>query len=192
MSRPGRRWAALAGLSLSLCVLSACVNPGSNDNKAGSRSPVVLSLANTAYGPGTSLTRFAEVVDRLSGGEVRIKVVNAFGSYAADAQIQAVRAVAAGELDMGLVGSNTFDSVGVTSLEALSAPLLIDSYALENAVLADPMADHLLEGLGAAGVTGMGMGPGHFQLPIARDRPLLDVGDWQDVSFGTYPSAVQD
>ncbi|MEO7234194.1 MAG: TRAP transporter substrate-binding protein DctP [Lapillicoccus sp.] len=149
-------------------------------------------MANTAYGPGASLTRFAEVVDRLSGGEVRIEVVNAFGSYAADAQIQAVRAVAAGEMDMGLVGSSTFDSAGVTSLEPLSAPLLIDSYALENAVLADPLADRLLEGLSAAGVTGMGMGPGHFQLPIARDRALLDVGDWQGVSFGTYPSAVQD
>jgi TRAP-type C4-dicarboxylate transport system substrate-binding protein len=185
MSRPGRRWAALAGLSLSLCLLSACVNPGSSGNKAGSRSPVVLSLANTAFGPGVSLTRFAEVVDRLSGGEVRIKVVNAFGSYAADAQIQAVRAVAAGELDMGLVGSNAFDSVGVTSLEALSAPLLIDSYALENAVLADPLADRLLEGLGAAGVTGLGMGPGHFQLPIARDRALLGTTEAQGVSVGT-------
>lgn len=191
MSRPRRRASALAAVGLVLSLTTACANLATGGDKAGSRSPVVLSLATSGYGPSDALTVFVESVDRLSHGEVRINVVGAFGSYAADSEIQIVRAVAAGDLDLGSVGSNTFDSVGVTSLEALSAPLLIDSYALENAVLASPLADQLLEGIKRAGVTGLGMSPGHFQLPIARDRALLDPADWQGVSFGSYPSVVQ-
>ncbi|MEO5661884.1 MAG: TRAP transporter substrate-binding protein DctP [Nocardioides sp.] len=192
MIRLGRRARGFATLALLLSLVAACGNLDTGGDKAGRRGPVVLRLANSGYAPDDTLTRFVEAVDRLSDGEVRIELVNAFGGFAADSEIQMVKAVAAGDVDLGVVNSGAFDSLGVTSLEALSAPLLIDSYALENAVLASPLADELLEGVQAVGVTGLGMSAGHFQLPIARDRALLEPKDWRGVSFGTYPSALKE
>jgi TRAP-type C4-dicarboxylate transport system substrate-binding protein len=192
MSGPRRRTSAAVGVALLMCVMTACADLDTGGDKAGSRGPVVLRVATSGYAPGDSLQHFIDAVDRLSDGDIGIEVVSAYGGFEADSEIQMVRAIAAGDLDLGSVGSRTFDSVGVTSLEALSAPLLIDSYALENAVLASPLADQLLDGVNAAGVTALGMSPGHFQLPIARDRALLGPGDWQGVSFGTYPSVVQE
>ncbi len=39
--------------------------------------------------------------------------------------------VKAGKVDMAWVGARAFDTVGVKSFQALLAPLLVDSYALE-------------------------------------------------------------
>ena len=39
--------------------------------------------------------------------------------------------VKTGKVDMAWVGARAFDTVGVTSFQALVAPLLIDSYDLE-------------------------------------------------------------
>jgi TRAP-type C4-dicarboxylate transport system substrate-binding protein len=172
--------------------LAGCGTPDRERDKAGSDTRVVLRLAQTGYAPGDYLAHFIDAVGTVSGGDVQVVVLNTFGSYAPDAEMQVVRAVAAGQVDLGWVGSSTFDSVGVTSLEALSAPLLIDSYAVENAVLTSPLADQLLAGIEPAGVTGLGMSPGAFQLPMGVKHPLLTPGDWKGVSFGTYPSKVQE
>ncbi|MEO6511184.1 MAG: TRAP transporter substrate-binding protein DctP [Nocardioides sp.] len=193
MRLPKGRGRPLVGLTVLISLLAAC---GSTDlgggDKAGTRSPVVLTVATSGYAPGDTLAHFMEAVERLSGGDIRFDVVSAFGSYAADSEVQMVRAIAAGELDLGSVGSRTFDLLGVTSLEALSAPLLIDSYALEKAVLASPVADQLLGGLDEVGVTGIAMSPSYFQVPIARDHALVDPRAWQGVSLGTYPSVIQE
>ena len=47
--------------------------------------------------------------------------------------------VKAGKADLGWAGSRAFDSVGVPAFDALHAPLLIDSYALEQKVLESPL-----------------------------------------------------
>ena len=47
-----------------------------------------------------------------------------------------MRAVAAGQVDLGWSGTRVFDTMGVTSFQALHAPMLIDSYALQHAVIA--------------------------------------------------------
>ena len=71
----------------------------------------------------------------LSGGAVQVTVINQWGDYAPSAEAQVVHAVAAGTVDLGWAGSEVFDTIGVPGLRALSAPMLIDSYPLENAVL---------------------------------------------------------
>lgn len=187
-----RRWRAASTLALLALALTACSNLATEGDKAGGATKVVLRVTSSSLAPSNAQAHFVDSVHARSHGHLRIVVVSEFGGFAPDSEIQAVRAAAAHEVDLAWVGSRTFDSVGVTSLEALSAPLLLDSYALENAVLASPLADQLLAGVQSAGVTGLGMSPGAFQLPIGVKHPLLTPADWKGVAFGTYPSAVQD
>src|SRR5262249_40273024 len=128
----------------------------------------------------------------LSGGTLRIRMMNSWGDYAPGAEAQLVRAVAAGTVDLGWAGSRVFDTVGTRSWQALSAPMLIDSYPLENAVLRSGMPGRMLAGLGKWGGGGVGVGGDRPRLPFRAHRPLLAPVDWRGASFGTYLSGVQE
>jgi hypothetical protein len=54
--------------------------------------------------------------------------------------------------DLGAVGGRAWDAVGVTSLDALQAPFLIDSYALEQDVLESAIPARMLQALGPLGL----------------------------------------
>lgn len=192
MNAANRPWLVVTAVTVVTCLLPACGPVGTAGDKAGGGAHVSLRLAGAAYAPGETTTHFIKALENMSHGTLTIVTTNAFGAYAPDAEIQVIRAVAAGDVDLGWVGSRAFDSVGVTSLEALSAPMLISSYAVENAVLASPLADDLLAGVRSAGVTGIGISPGTLQLPIGVSHALVTRTDWSGVTFGTYTSVVQE
>ena len=98
-------------------------------------------------------------VKERSGGNLRIQVISPWGDYTDDAEQQVVRAVAAGKVDLGWAGARVFDTMGVTSFQALQAPMLIDSYALEQAVAASDMPGQMLQGLDKVGVGASGSSP---------------------------------
>ena len=131
-------------------------------------------------------------MDTLSGGTLRITMMNQWGDYAPGAEAQLVRAVAAGTVDLGWASSRVFDTLGIRSWQALSAPMLIDSYPLENAVLRSGMPGRMLAGLSKIGVAGLGVLGERLRLPFSAHRPLLAPVDWRGVSFGTYRSGVQE
>src|SRR5215213_9179858 len=112
---------------------TACSAGGDDgDDKAGGGGPPVeLRLANTGgeIAQTPAVEYFVERVDEFSGGKVRIEVVDQWAEFASDAEQQVVNDVAAGEVDLGWVGSRVFDTLGVESFQALTAPMLIDSYA---------------------------------------------------------------
>jgi TRAP-type C4-dicarboxylate transport system substrate-binding protein len=126
-----------------------------------------------------------------SGGNLRIQVTSRWGDYADDAEQQVVRAVAAGKADLGWAGARVFDTMGVTGFQALQAPMLIDSYALEQAVVASDMPGQMLQGLDKVGVRGLGVLPDSLRKPIAVKHPVLGLGDWRGITFGTLKSAGQ-
>ena len=59
-----------------------------------------------------------------------------------------------------MVGAGAWDSVGVSSFRALVTPFLIDSYALQDRVIRNPMIGEMLRGLRPAGLAGIGVLPG--------------------------------
>jgi len=188
-----------ASALLALIVVSAvapgcaAAPPGDKAGGAGG-GPVVLRMAST-YGGLDSIPAvedFIRRVNALSGGIVRIKVISQWGDWAPDAEAQVVRAAAAGTVDLGWAGSRVFDTIGVPGLRALSAPMLIDSYPLENAVLRSAMPGRMLAGLAGVHVTGLGVLGEGLRLPISARRPLLAPADWRGVWFGTYRSRVQE
>jgi TRAP-type C4-dicarboxylate transport system substrate-binding protein len=185
--------------TVALAVIAAVVaggcggGGGSGDKAGGSGEPVVLRMAN-AYGDlqtAPVVEQFVSQVKERSGGNLRVQVTSRWGDYADDAEQQVVRAVAAGKVDLGWAGARVFDTMGVPSFQALQAPMLIDNYALEQAVVASDMPGQMLQGLDKVGVRGLGVLPDSLRKPVAVKHPVLGLGDWRGITFGTLKSQGQ-
>ncbi len=175
-------------------VAGGCSGGGTAGDKAGGAGePVVLRMAN-AYGDlqtAPVIGHFVSRVKERSGGNLRVQVASPWGDYATDAEQQVVRAVAAGKADLGWAGARVFDTMGVTGFQALQAPMLIDGYALEQAVIASDLPGQMLQGLTKVGVHGLAVLADGLRRPIAVRHPVLGPGDWRGITFGTLKSAGQ-
>jgi TRAP-type C4-dicarboxylate transport system substrate-binding protein len=188
------RLATVALAVIAAVVAGGCSGDGAGSDKAGGAGePLVLRMANTAgdLEVAALIKDFVSQVEERSGGNVRIDVVHRWGDFAADAEQQVVRDVAAGKVDLGWAGARAFDTMGVTSFQALQAPMLIDSYALEQAVVASDIPGQMLQGLNKVGVTGFGILADGLRKPIAVKQPMLGLADWRGMTFGTYRSQGQ-
>lgn len=107
--------------------------------------------------------------------------------------LRAAAEVADGTYDLGLVPSRAFDELGVGSLQALTAPFLIQSRDVLRAVLDGPQRAQLMAGLPAAGVVGIDLFPGQFMHPFGFDAPLLGIADYEgEVIHGASSTAATD
>jgi TRAP-type C4-dicarboxylate transport system substrate-binding protein len=133
---------------------------------------------------------FVSEVKRLSGGSILIDVKPnwRWGQVAYDNGL--IADVRTGEADLGVVGSRAWDSVGVESFRALGAPLLIDSYALQERVLASPVVAQMVKGLAPLGLLGIGVLPGPLRHPAGIARPLLGPSDYSGLRIGTQQSLL--
>ena len=57
--------------------------------------------------------------------------------------------------------------------------MLVDSYALENAVIESGITEQMMEGLDELGVDGLGVLADGLRKPIGVDAPILGPADWQ-------------
>jgi TRAP-type C4-dicarboxylate transport system substrate-binding protein len=191
-----RKAGALLTLAVAAVATAGC-SASTNGDKAGGgppSGPLVLRMASTPSGLNyvPAVADFARRVSVLSGGALQIKVISQWGLYAPGAEAQVIRATAAGQVDLGWAGSRVFDTIGVPGLGALSAPMLIDSYPLETAVLKSSLPARMLAGLSRVHVTGLAVLGDVLRHPIAVRRPLLAPADWRGLSIGTYRSGVQE
>jgi len=181
------------GLALVACI-AGCTVPAVA-NKAGAiGEPVVFRLANTSFdlSQNPAAADFIKRVSALSAGQMRIEVINSVGGFAPDNEAQVVHAVASGRVDIGITGAGVFDSMGVLGLRAFSAPMLIDSYPLQKAVIESNLTRQMLEQLQSLNLSGLGVFAGALHVPVAVQRPLLGPRDWRGISFGTYRSETQE
>src|SRR5439155_12429676 len=100
--------------------------------------------------------------------------------------------VAAGNVDLGWTGARVFDLLGVRSFRALSTPMLIDSYPLEQAVLRSGIPDRMLGALAPLHVDGLGVLGNALRRPIGVRRPLTSPAVWRGIGFGMYASGTQE
>jgi len=188
------RLATLVLAATAAFAVTSCSGGGGGEDKAGGTSePAVLRLANTngdlEFTP--AVADFVDRVEELSGGNLRIEAADDWGDFASDAEQQVVRDVAVGEIDIGWVGTRVFDTLDVKSFEALTAPMLIDSYALESAVIESGITEEMMRALDDLGVAGLGVLPDGLRRPIGVTRPILGPADWQGLTFGTLKSSGQ-
>ena len=179
MARTEAQRAAVAVLAAALALaVAGCL--GSDSDKAGGaqhQKPVVLTMAN-GTGSALELEPFEAAVARLSNNTVRIEFKNNWRQGSPSVETGVIRDVEAGKADLGWTGSRAFDSVGVRTLDALHAPLLIDSYALEQRVLQSPLVGDMLDGLKPLGVVGIGVLPGPMRKPLGVS-PLVRPEDYR-------------
>ena len=195
MIRHVMTWARPGLVALLCAALAGCGSSGSATDKVGpSRDTTVLRLANFADSLQLypAVQDFAEAVARRSGQRLRIKVVERYGAYAEDAEQQVVLGVAENDVDLGYVHTGVFDTFGVTSLQALSAPMLMRSYAVEREVLASHMAAAMLAGVERAGVAGVALLGDQMRRPFGVHGPLHGPGDYRGTAIAAYPSRVTD
>ena len=188
------RLAALILAATAAVTVAGCSLGGdSGADKAGGGKPVVLRLANTNgqldFTP--AVVDFVDRVEELSGGDLRIEPVNDWGDLASDAEQQVVKDVAAGEVDLGWVGTRVFDTLDFKRFQALTAPMLVDSYALESAVIESGITEQMMRGLDVLGVTGLGVLPDGLRKPIGVTGPIRGPADWAGLTFGTVRSNGQ-
>jgi TRAP-type C4-dicarboxylate transport system substrate-binding protein len=181
--------AAVAAVALT----AACASARPAD-KAGSET-VVLKLASIddVNGNGQSFgpQAFVEGLSKVSGGRLKVEVTKDFGSGAAPAESNLVKAIAAGTVDGGWPSTRAFAGAGISGLEVVQAPMTITSYAAEKALVTAPVAETLLTPLKGTGVVGLGLSVGPLRRPFAADKPLLGPPDWKGAAFRVYNSPVE-
>ena len=185
--RPNPASAALSAVIAAL-VVAGC--GGGADKAGGERTskPTVLTLANANGEPGT-LQLFANAVQQRSGGTLRIEFKNDWRQGATDYEAGVIRDVGAGKADLGWAGTRAFDDVGVSSFDALHAPLLIDSLPLERKALESPLVPQMLDGLEKVGVVGLGILPGPLRKPLGVAR-LVRPEDYRGKTIALTRSQV--
>jgi len=186
----GRLICVLVSATLAACESAA---PASVDKVGGRGEPVVLRLGNVNSGPQyvPAIEQFAKRVQNVSAGSLQVEISYSVGDYAPDAETQLLRAVANGSWDLGFVGTSLLDTLEVSTFAGLTAPMLIDSYALEEAVIKSDIPAQMLGGLDPLGVTGLAVLGDGLRRPIGIDKPIVTPADWRGIGFGTYPSVNQ-
>lgn len=175
-------------LLLATLLLAGCGSGGAD--KAGGKAAKdvrVLTLANSA-GDEEHLGPFAAAVTRLSGGTLRLDVKHNWRDGEPDFEAGLIRDVRAGKADLGWAGSRAFDEGGGV-LAALHAPLLIDSYAHERAVLESPLMAPMLDGLETLDLVGLGVLPGPLRKPLGVS-PLVRPTDFRGATIAFQASRV--
>lgn len=177
--RPARGRSSLLIGSLATVTALAGVGCSVSNNADNSHhgQPTLLTMADTNKANG-ELGPFAAAVARLSGDKLRIEFKTGWRAGTTDYETGVIRDVQAGKVDLAWAGSRAFDSVGVTSFDALNAPLLIDNYPLEGAVLESSLVPSMLAGLKPLGLVGLGILPGPLRKPLGV-WPLVRPQDYR-------------
>ena len=188
------RRAGAAALAALATTVVACTGP-SGDKAGGVQAaePRVLSLANPNDGsPPAQIGFWAEEVARLSGGTLAIEFENGWRLGEPLYEAGTLEDVQAEKVDMAWVGSRVFDTVGVSSFQALGAPLLLDSYDLEGAVFEAGIPEQMLEGVSELDLVGVGVLPGPIRKVLGVSKPFVRPGDFEGQVVGLQDSAVAD
>src|SRR5919109_4098813 len=110
----------------------------SGGTKAGGRPlehTIVLTIANHETGD-RDLAEYIAAVNRLSDGSIRLELREGWRGPEVDYDRGTLADVRAGKVDLAKIAVRSFDTLGVSSFEALTAPFLVDSVGLEQEVLA--------------------------------------------------------
>jgi TRAP-type C4-dicarboxylate transport system substrate-binding protein len=185
-SRPSK-WTL--GAAVLLALAGAGCGGASNDKAGGARrNPVVLTLVS--HEKGMEVQEWIDAVERLSGGSLRIDVKRDWRGHEVDYEKNTIADVRSGKVDLASIPARAFDTFGIRSFQALLAPFLIDSYALERKVLGSDLPDQMLPGVTSLGVVGIALLPGGLQKALSVDTPMLAPSDYRGTRIGIRPSEV--
>src|SRR5690349_7742625 len=122
----------LAGVVVGMVVLGGCGSPvdkAGGDVKAG---PLVLK----GVGVRTSdeAQPFIDQVAELSGGSMSVELEGNWHINSLTGETESIEEVRSGATDFAVVPLRAWHDAGVNTFDALIAPMVIDSYALQDVV----------------------------------------------------------
>ena len=171
---------------------SAVEEPSSTQPTTSDPVVIRLGTGDARGAPDTpAVERFAEAVEELSDGGMRVEVVWAAGGDSSDPdgfERGVVGLVQDGELDLGWIAARAWDTVGVTSFQALQAPFLITDHDLLTEVLAGSMADEMIAGLDGVGLVGLDLFPDGMRYPLGYEAPMTSLEDFDGADIRLVPS----
>ena len=176
-------------MGLAVALLVGCASSAVNKAGGTGQTKVVVLTVATEVG-SWELDAFTTDVSRLSHGALRIDVESGWRRGQDMFETGLIRDVQAGKADLGVVGSRAWNFVGVKSFQALSTPLLIDSYALQERVLRSPLSAEMLAGMKPLGLVGLGVMPGELRYPFGIKRPLLGPTSYRGLTIGVQQSEI--
>ncbi len=175
--------------ALGAVAVTGCSQAGQSTKAGGSTTPVTLRLGTNDDSTAPSaraIETFADQVEERSGGELVIEPVWAANQVEVpDWDQRVARMVVSGDLDMGLIPARAWDTEGVGSLRALSAPLLLTSQPLVDEVVRSDVAQDALAGLETAGVTGLALVPEGLRHVFSYGDPLVTPEDFASTTIRT-------
>ena len=184
--------AALAAFGAALVLVAAACAGGEGDKAGGKQQaqPLVLTLESEDDLSLTGAPEFAEAVERVSEGSMRIQFVHAGRGTEVEWEKGVVEDIRGGKAQLGIVDARVWDTIGVTSFQALLAPFLVDSLELERQVLESPLATRMLEGVEQADVVGIALLPGPLRSPFGISHPLIGPDDYRGATIGIRPGGL--
>ena len=95
-----------------------------------------------------------------------------------------------GKAQLGIGDARVWDTMGVTSFQALLAPFLVDSLELERRVLESPLATGCSRASSRPASSGSRSCPGRFVSPFGISQPLLGPDDYGGATIGIRPAGL--
>lgn len=179
-------------VACAIAALLAAVGCGAERDRTGNPvegKPVVLTLVQHDDG-AKYVQDWADAVAKRSGGSVRIRVVRNWRKGEVGYERAALQDVRSGKVPLALVWARAYDEVGVTSLQPLAAPLLIDGADLQRRVLRDDLAARALRGVEKLDLVGLALLPGDLRWPVGLGRELRGPRDYRGIATYVREGAV--
>lgn len=185
MEKSAKTWAAVLGFGMVLATVS-CTYKDSTEEPTqpaitAARPAKVLRIGtqDDANVPTRGqIEEFArQVQDRSHGSLVIEPVFRAGGDQVRGWDQLVARRVVTGDLEMAVIPARTWDTEGVRSFRALSAPFLVTSSAMTREVVKPEYGQGMLAGLKDAGVTGLALLPEGPRVLFSFNSPILRLAD---------------
>jgi TRAP-type C4-dicarboxylate transport system substrate-binding protein len=185
----------IAGMITTLSVLAAAAcSAGPPVDRAGGET-VTLKLGTIDHvnpdGQSFGVQAFVDSIPTVSGGRLKVEVIEEYSDGAPTADADLVKAIAEGKLDGGWIGTRGFGAAGIHGLAAFEAPMVITTYAAQKTLVSSDVSTQALSALDQSGVVGLGLTVGPLRRPFASKSALVGPEDWNGINFRTYNSEVQ-
>jgi TRAP-type C4-dicarboxylate transport system substrate-binding protein len=178
--------AALARLERPVRRLLATVRFGKRRVAA---RPRVLVIGNSDPTNDDELF-FAREAARLSGGTLQVSLRSELYGEKPDGERRVARDLQAGRLPLAWDATRVWDTEGVTSFQGLQAPFLVDSVGLMDRVIRSPLVAQVASGLGAKGVTGLGLAAINLRRPLGARKAFTSVAAFQGAKVNVVTSRI--
>lgn len=201
-TQPTRGAVLLVSLGL---LVAGCAGPSTSSGDAAEASGPSDAAPSGTSAPGQAVSLSLAIVPGLADAHVEalqdeVRAAGGAGlslemaspvdvQNTEDAEQQLVGAVADGTVDLAVVGARAFAELGAHDLDALVAPMTLDSVAAQQAVLATDLPGRMLAGLQPLGVTGLAVLPGPLRRPVTVD-PVTDLDGFAGLTFYTWRGEV--